>query len=209
MGSFDLAGELANTTAEERGTKLHDEGDYNFGVVSAKDEGESKNGSPTLGIVVEFLEGPYRGHRVNKKIYYSNKSQGGIRFFWQQLKGLGIEEEYLQASGQTTFDQIALLAVGVQFAGKIRHREFPVGEGSYQEEVVIGKPISNPNVGGTAVTGVVQPPAGPAPELFDDEDGQAPATTSPATPEVSPPAQEAEAEAVDADDPWAVGAGSK
>lgn len=193
MGSFDLAQELATTTAEERGTKLHDEGDYTFGVKKAEDGGFSKNGTPQLLLQVEFLEGQYRGHTVNRNVYYSNKSQGGIRFFWSQMKGLGLDEDYLQATGQTSFDQIALLVQGAQFNGKIRHREFPIDSGTYQEEVTIGKPISNPNVGDGAVTGVVQPPAGPAPEVFpDDEDA----------PLDIPVATDGAPVVADEDDPW-------
>lgn len=195
MGSFDLAGELANTTAEERGTKLHDVGDYTFVVKSAEDGGLSKNGVPFLKTKVEFLEPPYRGHVVSRDIYYSNKSQGAIRMFWQQLQALGISEDYLQETGQTTFDAIAQLITNAQFEGNIRHREFPVGEGVYREEVNIRKFISNPNVGDpSAVTGQVQPPAGPEPELFEDEEE---------TPAAEPETVSAAAGvATDADDPW-------
>jgi hypothetical protein len=183
MGSFDLQTELDTTTAEERGTKLHDIGEYTFGVVSAKDEGESKNGSPTLALQVEFLDGAYRGHRLQRRVYYSNKTQGGIRFFWAQLRGLGLTEDYLVSTKQTRFDQIALLVENAQFHGKITHREYPEGSGVYQEEVSIGKPISNPNVDGTgpALTGQVQPPEQAAPRVFDDEDTPAQAVDGTAT----------------------------
>jgi hypothetical protein len=201
MGSYNLASELEGMSDEALGTKLHDKGEYIF-VVDAAEEAETSGKNPCLRLKVSFVDGAYRGQQLTKDVIYSNRTAGGPPFFYRQLAALGLTTDIVREN--PTFDVLAQLSVGAQFIGKVDHREFPPGSGDYRLDLMVSKPVSNPNTDGDSAAGATDAPV--QDDRWNVEEDDVPAT--PAAVAAEPEAAAAEpptaAEEADAEDPWGV-----
>jgi hypothetical protein len=58
----------------EGGGKRYKEGDYVGKILSAKRDVSSEKGSPCIKIVLQFLDGRYKGKKITERLWLSNKA---------------------------------------------------------------------------------------------------------------------------------------
>jgi hypothetical protein len=143
--------------AEAPSFALLDPGVYSF-IVKEKPTAKDRNGWPSYTINPSVEAGPRANARVFHT-FYTTEKPGGMRFFFESLKALGIPEEFFDSNPSD--EQVIAALHGKRFTAEVTHEDYngkPQQRlGKFAPAVGVAAAAGTPAAGGPGV-----PAAAPA-----------------------------------------------